>query len=66
MYASIQSSIKDKCHHMVASALIVCSELLIRLELTGAYAPVGLYLQSTQPSFEKEGYGGRQPAMTTT
>ena len=35
-------------------------ELLIRLELTDAVAPVGLYLQSTQPSFDKEGFRGRQ------
>ena len=27
---------------------LLCAELLIRLELTGAHAPVGLYLQSSQ------------------
>ena len=27
---------------------LLCAELLIRLELTGADAPVGLYLQSSQ------------------
>ena len=31
-------------------------ELLTRLELVGAEAPTGLYLQSTQPSFDKEGF----------
>ena len=37
------------------------SELLIRLELTDAYAPVGYIYNPPKPSFEKEGFRGRQP-----
>ena len=45
--------IKNKCHLTVAlQSLFDFSELLIRLELTDADAPVGLYLHSSQTLFE--------------
>ena len=49
--------IKNKCHLRVAlQSLVDFSELLIRLELTDADAPVGLYLHSSpNPSFVKGG-----------
>ena len=57
--------IKNKCHLTVAlQSLFDFSELLIRLELTDADAPVGLYSHSSpNPSFVK---GGALEVVSTT